>query len=288
MPIEKINPKVPVGLAEIVRKGMAKQRDQRFSRCAQMLEAIEQFEAGGTAPTMASPTGDFSLPRSQQHAGGAADSSPPALAEPAAAAGSDPLAQAIGYFCGTIGKVDTDSARELFPQAAGSGNVVAKMWLAILHHQGLCGFKCEPKLGEMIAATVIDSVFDLGEKGDPEAAFVLGEAYYFGLAVPADPSLAFEWYEWAAQKGNPMAMNSLGYMYLAGEGAPRDSTQAARMYQAAAQKGHAQAMKSLGYLYANGDGVPHNVGTAIEWWKKSARLGLVEAQEELTARNVAW
>ncbi len=290
IPVESLNPKVPASLAAIVAKGMAKDRNQRYSSCAEMLDDLERFVSG--APVAGGAT---TAPRAATMAPRAATmAAPPSPTEVAGYTGGveaedeDPLARAVALFSGTTGLVKPDEAKQLFPQAASSGNPAAKMWMAILHNQGLCGFKREPQLAQMIAATVIDDVITRAEDGDLEAAFVLAEACYFGLGVERDYPLAIHWYQTAAEQGHALAMNSLGYMYYSGEGMRRDYSEALRWYGEAARRGHAQAMNSLGYIHANGEGVATNLREATQWWKESARRGFAEAQDELKRRGISW
>ena len=51
------------------------------------------------------------------------------------------------------------------------------------------------------------------EKGDAQAQYDLGEAYYQGNNVEQDYEQAFEWYKTSAAKGNLDAIFSVGYMY---------------------------------------------------------------------------
>ena len=50
----------------------------------------------------------------------------------------------------------------------------------------------------------------LADKGDPDAAFNLGQAYRFGRGVPLNLADAQEWFERAASKGHVDAEVTLG------------------------------------------------------------------------------
>src|SRR5438876_6741663 len=52
----------------------------------------------------------------------------------------------------------------------------------------------------------------LAEKGDPEAAFNLGQAYRLGRGVPVNLGAAQTWYERSAAKGNIDAETNLGLL----------------------------------------------------------------------------
>ena len=118
---------------------------------------------------------------------------------------------------------------------------------------------------------------DGAQKGDPEAEFYLGKAYFTGNGVPVDLAKALEWYRKAADQGNPKAQNNLASMYNNGRGVKRDRAEAAKWYRKAAEQGAALAQTNLGTLLENGQGVPKNCMEAAQWYEKAANQGQVEA-----------
>src|ERR1700722_19567389 len=75
------------------------------------------------------------------------------------------------------------------------------------------------------------------EKGDAEAEFVLGKAYYTGAGVPLDYAKAFDLYQKAATQGYAKAQNNLATMYRNGQGGQKDSATAVDWFQKAAGQG---------------------------------------------------
>ena len=119
------------------------------------------------------------------------------------------------------------------------------------------------------------------QKGDPEAEFYLGKAYFTGNGVPVDLAKALEWYRKAAEQGNPKAQNNLGSMYHQGKGVKRDDAEAAKWYRKAADQGAALAQTNLGDLLENGKGVPKNCTEAAQWYEKAANQGQITAAYRL-------
>src|SRR5580658_5943804 len=59
-------------------------------------------------------------------------------------------------------------------------------------------------------------------KGDAEAEFALGKAYYGGNGVPQDYGKALDLYQKAANQGHAKAQNNLATMYRNGLGVKKD------------------------------------------------------------------
>lgn len=289
-PPETINPEITDALSNVVATGLTKDRNLRFSTCAEMLEAFEEALAGDAPASSREPVAQATVALTSFSAKTSFETSPAGNESPEdeEAQVPDLLQDAIAAMTGVGGKVNIAEAHELFPQAASTGDRAAKMWIALLHHQGMCGFRQDPRLAEMLAGQVIDEVMEDAEKGDPEAQFVMGEAFYFGLIVEKDNREAVKWYYAAASQGHAPAMNNMGYMISGGEGVKRNHEDALRWYQMAAKRGHAGAMNSIGYIYANGDGVAVDLREAARWWRQSATAGNPEAQTELKRQGIAW
>jgi hypothetical protein len=107
----------------------------------------------------------------------------------------------------------------------------------------------------------------LDENARGVAAFMLGQAYYFGkyIGVPQDAAKAAVWYRKAAERGNGTARFMLAGMYAKGDGVPKDPVQAVFWYSKCAADGNQDARKALGEMYANGDGVPKDLVIAYKW-----------------------
>lgn len=142
----------------------------------------------------------------------------------------------------------------------------------------------------------------LAERGDAEAQFKLGGAYFSGQYCPQDLSEAARWIRLSAEQGFSAAQFNLGYSYAEGHGLPqnqneamhwyrlaadqgmveaqnnlaamfekqRNFTEAAKFYRQAAEQGYVPAQASLGYAYSKGRGVPRDYGQAIKWYSQAA------------------
>ena len=116
------------------------------------------------------------------------------------------------------------------------------------------------------------------EKGDADAEFVLGKAYYTGQGMPQDYAKALDLYRKAADQGYAKAENNLASMYRQGLGVKRDMVEAAKWYRKAAEQGAALAQANLASMLANGQGATKNCKEAAEWYEKAADQGVPDAQ----------
>ncbi|MDD5762714.1 MAG: tetratricopeptide repeat protein [bacterium] len=74
------------------------------------------------------------------------------------------------------------------------------------------------------------------ENGDPEAQYMLGNAYYDGCMLKRNNSEAVKWYRRAAEQGDPDAPIMLAISYENGFGVPRDELQAYMWYSVATSR----------------------------------------------------
>jgi len=114
-------------------------------------------------------------------------------------------------------------------------------------------------------------------KGDAEAEFVLGKAFYTGNGVPQDYAKAFDLYQKSANQGFAKAQNNLASMYGKGEGVKADPKAAAEWYRKAAEQGSVYAQINLAEVLKAGAGVPKDYKEAAEWYQKAADQGTFEA-----------
>jgi TPR repeat protein len=126
-----------------------------------------------------------------------------------------------------------------------------------------------------------DTTLAAAQKGDAEAQFIIGMAYYRGVGAPADEREALSWITRAAAGRNPDAQYHLGLAYLRGTGVAQDEATAAMLFGDAAAQGHAEAQYILATLLTNGRGVPQDHVWAALWYSKAARQGLAQAQSVL-------
>ncbi len=118
-------------------------------------------------------------------------------------------------------------------------------------------------------------------KGDAEAQYRLGKAYFDGLILAKNNYSAATWLAKAAAQRHAKAQAGLALMYVNGSGVRRDYAQAARLYRAAAEQGVALAQNQLGVLYARGKGVPRDLDEASKWFSLAAEQGCRTARQNL-------
>ena len=127
----------------------------------------------------------------------------------------------------------------------------------------------------------IASLMRRAEKGNAEAQFELGTAYYNGDGMEQNYEKAFEWYTKAAEQGMAEAQFKLGICYDNGQGVTQNYKKAVEWFTKAAEQGFAEAQYNLGNCYYNGQGVRQNYKKAIEWFTKAAEQGYAYAQYNL-------
>jgi serine/threonine protein kinase len=93
---------------------------------------------------------------------------------------------------------------------------------------------------------------------------------------------ASKWFQKAADAGDASGMVHIGGMYQLGMGVVQNAQTAVEWYRRAADAGNASGMFDLGAMYENGLGVPVDLGAARSLYEKAARLGNAEAESELT------
>jgi len=81
----------------------------------------------------------------------------------------------------------------------------------------------------------------LGDAGNAQAQFRLGDAYADGHGVTRDYAAAEKWYEKSALQGNTDAQRKLGAMYASGTHVTRNSNLAYVWYGTAARLGSSAA-----------------------------------------------
>jgi TPR repeat protein len=118
---------------------------------------------------------------------------------------------------------------------------------------------------------------ELAEKGDPDAAFNLGQAYRLGRGVPLDLGQAQNWFERAARKGHIDAQTTLGLLLFQNG----NRVAAMRWLTSAAEAGEPRALLMVGTALYNGDGVPEDHVKAYAYVSRAAAQGLAAAKATL-------
>jgi uncharacterized protein len=203
----------------------------------------------------------------------------PLLAQPAAV---DPrLAEAVGWYTGTAGRVDDARAHALLLEAVADGDPISRMWLARCHSTGRMQFERDPARARAIASEVLATIRDLAARGEVEAVFLMGTAYDEGLGVEEAPVEAATWYRRAADRGHVLAQHNMGNLHEAGRGVPKDEALAVVWWRRAAEQGDAIPMLRLGTMYEEGRGVARDLEQAKAWYGRSAARGNARAKEAL-------
>jgi TPR repeat protein len=124
-------------------------------------------------------------------------------------------------------------------------------------------------------------------KGQAEAQYRLGKAYFDGYILQKNNREAVNWLRKAADQGYAKAQTGLGVMYARGLGVPQDRVQAAKWFRKAADQGLAVAQNQLGVLYAEGKGIERNWDEAVVWFEKAAAQGYKTPQLNLMLARIA-
>ena len=165
-----------------------------------------------------------------------------------------------------------------------------------------------------------DVYYSLSSLSYGEAAYNLGEMYYYGRGVEEDEEEAHSWYEeyadlcnnpspfygevepsspenlaahefglllMSAQEGDADAQFFVGLRYVNGQGVEKNDAEAVKWFLKAAQQGHSDAQYLVGVCYNQGIGVEQNYAEARKWYEKAIQSGNVKAQEKLNGLNSA-
>jgi TPR repeat protein len=133
------------------------------------------------------------------------------------------------------------------------------------------------------------------EKGNPVAAFKLGELYEHGTGVSKDPVLAFQWYMRSAARNDRHGQLKVGWCYQKGIGVAADPTIAAIWYRVSAENDNVWGYHMLAFLLADGEGVKKDVMQAKKYlelslpktrdhWAKWKLAHLIEAENPERAK----
>ena len=114
----------------------------------------------------------------------------------------------------------------------------------------------------------------LAERGNGEAQYYLGMAYWVGEGVAKDNAKAVAYFRQAATSGDPLGAYKLGCLYDGQNGVlARDPAKALQYKLIAANAGYALAQQDVAALYAE----RNDFGSALQWLKKAAAQGTSDA-----------
>jgi cell division septation protein DedD len=123
----------------------------------------------------------------------------------------------------------------------------------------------------------------LAEKGDPDSAYNLGQAYRLGKGVPLDLTQALNWFERAARKGHIDASADLGLLLFQNG----NRVAGMRWLKVAAEAGEPRSLLILGTALYNGDEVTPDPVKAYAYVSRAAAQGLAPAQATLADMDAA-
>ena len=184
------------------------------------------------------------------------------------------------YEKGEGGKLSFSSARKWYQQAAEQGLALAQYSLGNMYEKGKMKYKHSLfllKLGLIYEkGEGVEQNLSLAwkwyqraaEQGHAPAQYSLGEMYEKGKGVEQNLSLARKWHRRAAKQDHAPAQYRLGNMYEKGEGVELSFSSARKWYQRAAEQGHAPAQYRLGEMYGKGEGVEQDISLAWKWYQR--------------------
>ena len=209
-------------------------------------------------------------------------------------------------------------SRKLIPITAGllvSALVAVFVYLAVTGDKKSADPPDDTALttGPPTVENIIQSLEKRAEAGESDAAFELGQMYWYGQDVIKDKEEAYRWFQraaeledapaqyiigmksyeasayyeaigWflkAAQLEHADAQYNLGRMYYDGIGTSKNHKVAAVWWTAAANQGRADAQVNIGHMYSIGEGVRKDHYKAVDWYLKAAMQGNAQAQFNL-------
>jgi len=294
--LHTLRPEVPVWLAEVVGRCLAKKPEDRFPYSRALAEALHQ----GATPEPPEPS-----ERPQEQAAAVPDAIPPLLPR------ARPFRWKAWLFgllaVGIVASAAVQATRWLTPFFAGTASILqgedpapadsttettSAPALPVSDPTLRAGATGAPDLFTRQPSTAPENPAD--EKGSPpvksterqpvkqrslEALLNEGRAAY----ARGRYGEALSFFQKAGARGAPEAYYYLGLTYDADAGLPEADANALAWYRRAAEQGHAGAQHALGVRYRHGRGVPTRDEEAVAWFEKAATQGHAEAQA-----NLAW
>lgn len=133
--------------------------------------------------------------------------------------------------------------------------------------------------GEQNLQEAIQKLREAAEGGLPEASNRLGYCLEKGIGVPANPSVAREYFKKAADEGLAKAKFNYGLFLLKGTGGDKDTATGLDYLEKASQQGFSEAQRILADLYYDGTtDIPKNPEKSFEQFMALAKTGDPEAQ----------
>ena len=125
------------------------------------------------------------------------------------------------------------------------------------------------------------------ERGEPDAAYMVGMQYQLGVLCPRDLAQSVLWLQRAAEREHVEAQHALGRAILEGMGAPKDRAEALRWLLMAASRGHAYAQFTSGQLMLDAAADARARDEAATWFARAAVSLEAMAVEAVRAGDTA-
>lgn len=116
------------------------------------------------------------------------------------------------------------------------------------------------------------------DKGDANAAVLLGVCYENGVVVDENPQEAAKWFTKGTEQNNDDALEQLGKCYFSGYGVDKDIQKAITLFEKAAAQDNTNAQVMLGRCYTAGAGVAQNLMEAAKWFSLAAEQDDADGQ----------
>ncbi|CAO4840986.1 MAG: hypothetical protein CNLJKLNK_01048 [Holosporales bacterium] len=124
---------------------------------------------------------------------------------------------------------------------------------------------------------VIDNLIIEANKGDVEAAYTLGDIYFYGKGIKKNYQRAFKYFSIAAGFNDSRSLNKLGLMYYYGNGVEKNDAKALNNFKKAAAFGSKMGFSNVALCYLHGNGVSQNIQKAINIYQELTNQGYEDA-----------
>lgn len=169
-----------------------------------------------------------------------------------------------------------NTVRELYENAAESGDMLAQWNLSLCYSEGIGVKKDEVKGFELCSKA--------SEQGLEKAQSRLVHCYTYGIGVKPNDGKAFEWSLKVAQQGKSSSQCHVGFCYENGIGVEENYSEAIKWFKKSAENGFNDGQMHLALCYEEGIGVEKNEDEAIKWYIKAAENGSMYAQYAIGVR----
>ncbi len=119
------------------------------------------------------------------------------------------------------------------------------------------------------------------ELGNPESFCSLGNMQRMGVGTEKNSENSIQSFKTAAEMKAPCGMRFLGELTLGGNGIEKNNEKGFALIKECAELGDAECRYDVAVLYQNGIGTEKNILEAVKWYKLSASQGNVNSMGNL-------